>query len=93
MQKSLMEKSGLSSMIEKINSISNREDFIEFLKNLATDYTDNNDAWENKTISDYLEQISSWIEDYADSPANDIAWENVDFQILARMLYMGKIYE
>lgn len=64
MQKSLMEKSGLSSMIEKINSISNREDFIEFLKNLATDYTDNNDAW-----------------------------ENVDFQILARILYMGKIYE
>ena len=93
MQKSLMEKSGLSSMIEKINSISSKEDFIEFLQNLATDYTDNNDVWENKTISDYLEQISSWIEDYAASPANDIAWENVDFQILARMLYMGKIYE
>ena len=66
MQKSLMEKCALSSMIEKIN---------------------------NKTIPDYLEQISSWIEDYAVSLANDIAWENVDFQILARMLYMGKIYE
>ena len=80
-------------MVEKINSITCKEDFIEFLQNLATDYTDNNDAWENKTIPDYLEQISSWIEDFADSPANDIAWENVDFQILARMLYMGKIYE
>lgn len=49
--------------------------------------------WENITIPDYLEQIASWIEDYADSPANDIAWEKIDFKILAQLLDMGKIYE
>lgn len=80
-------------MIKKIDSISCKEDFIEYIQSLATDYTDNKDEWENKTIPDYLEQIASWIEDYADSPANDIAWEKIDFKILARLLYMGKIYE
>ena len=63
-------------MIEKISSISSKEEFIKYLQDLATDYTDNKDEWENKSIPDYLEQIASWIEDYADSPANDIEWEN-----------------
>lgn len=80
-------------MIEKINSISSKEDFVEYIRSLVTDFTDNNDEWENITIPDYLEQIASWIEDYAKSPANDIVWEKVDFKILARLLYMGKIYE
>lgn len=80
-------------MIEKINSISCKEDFVEYIRSLATDFTDSNDEWENITIPDYLEQIASWIEDYSDSPANDIVWEKIDFKILARLLYMGKIYE
>ncbi len=80
-------------MIEKINSISCKEDFIEYIEFLARDYTNNKDEWENKTIPDYLEQMASWIEDFAESPANDIVWEKIDFKILARLLYVGKIYE
>ena len=80
-------------MIEKISSISSKEEFIEYLQDLATDYTDNRNEWENQTIPDYLEQIASWIEDYSISPANDIEWEKIDFKILAQLLYMGKIYE
>ena len=80
-------------MIEKINSISCKEDFVEYIRSLVTDFTDNNDEWENITIPDYLEQIASWIEDYAASPANDIVWEKINFKILAQLLYMGKIYE
>ena len=80
-------------MTKMINNISCKEDFIEYIKYLASDYKNNNSEWENKTISDYLEQMAGWIEDYSESPANDIVWEKVDFQILARMLYMGKIYE
>lgn len=34
-------------MIEKISSISGKEEFIEYLQDLATDYTDNRDEWEN----------------------------------------------
>ena len=86
-------RSRVCIMIEKISSISSKEEFIEYLQDLATDYTDNRDEWENQTISDYLEQIASWIEDYSISPANDIEWEKIDFKILAQLLYMGKIYE
>lgn len=42
-------------MDEKISSISSKKEFIEYLQDLATDYTDNRDEWENQTISDYLE--------------------------------------
>ena len=80
-------------MIEKINNISCKEEFVEYIRSLVTDFTDNHDEWENITIPDYLEQIASWIEDYSDSPANDIVWEKIDFRILAQLLYMGKIYE
>lgn len=69
------------------------EDFVEYVKSLANDFTENREEWENVTIPDYLEQIASWIEDYSESPANDISWEKIDFKILAQLLYMGKIYE
>lgn len=32
-------------MIEKINNISSKEEFIEYLQDSATDYTDNRDEW------------------------------------------------
>ena len=48
-------------MIEKINSISCKEDFVEYVESLANDFTENRDEWENVTISDYLERIASWI--------------------------------
>lgn len=78
---------------EQIESISCKEDFIEFIRSLVSDYTDNNSEWENKTVPEYLEQIAAWLEDYANSPANDAAWDTIDFRPLAKMMYMGKIYE
>ena len=80
-------------MIEKINRISSKEDFIKYIRSLVADYTNNKDEWENITIPDYLEQIASWIEDYSVTPQNDIEWEKTDYRILAQLLYMGKIYE
>ena len=50
------------------------------------------DEWENKTITDYLGQMASWMDDA--SISNDIIdWDNVDYKTLAKILYMGKIYE
>ena len=80
-------------MIEKINRISSKEDFIKYIRSLVADYTNNKDEWENITIPDYLEQIASCIEDYSVTPQNDIEWEKIDYRILAQLLYMGKIYE
>ena len=82
-----------SGWVEKINKISGKEAFIQFLEDLSLDYQQHFEEWENTTISDYLRQTASWIEDDSTSPSSNIAWTEVDFQVLAKILYMGKLYE
>lgn len=78
--------------IEQIDNINNIDDFLNFLVKLALDAKEKPDEWENKTITDYLGQMASWIDDA--SISNDIIdWDNVDYKTLAKILYMGKIYE
>lgn len=81
------------TMIDQINSIFSKEDFIDFLNRLSFDYQEHYEEWANTNISDYLEQMAGWIEDYSESPVNDITWEQVDFRTFAKILYMGKLYE
>lgn len=81
------------AMIDQINSIYSKEDFIDFLNKLSFDYHEHYEEWANTTISDYLQQMASWVKDYSECPVNDIAWEQVDFRTFAKILYMGKLYE
>jgi chlorite dismutase len=80
-------------MIEQINNIQDKNDFIIFVRKLALDFNEHKEEWENISIPDFLEQMTSWIEDYSESPYNDIEWDKPDFQMFAKILYMGKIYE
>ncbi len=80
-------------MVDQINIIENKEQFLEFMHELSKDYKINEEEWENKTIPEYIEQMASWIEDFSDCPANDIQWDSMDFRTFAKILYMGKIYE
>ena len=84
---------GKTVLIEQIENIQSKNDFIQFVRKLTSDFEEHQEEWANTTISDFLERMASWIEDYSESPANDIAWEEPDFQTFAKMLYMGKIYE
>lgn len=80
-------------MFEEIEKIRNKTDFIHFLYLLSKDFEKNPQEWENHTISEFLEQMAGWVEDFSTCPANDIEWEWVDFKVLAKIIYMGKIYE
>ena len=80
-------------MIEVIEKIGNKADFIHFLNLLSKDFKKNPQEWENQTIPEFLEQMASWVEDYSTCPANKIKWERVDYKVLAQIIYMGKIYE
>lgn len=80
-------------MVEQINHITNKAQFLQFVRDLAKDNLKNPEEWENTTISAYLEQMAGWVEDYSESPMNDIEWNKIDFRTLAIILYMGKIYE
>ena len=80
---------------EYIGSISNKEDFIKFIEKLKYDNLFNYNEWENNDISSYLEGICSWVEDM------DAYYENmkikkpinIDWNFIAMLFYIGKIYE
>lgn len=79
-------------VFDEIENINNRESFLVFLENLANDYKENNEEWVNDSISDYLERIAAWIKDWGDSHGNN-EFEQLDFKELAKIFYVGKIYE
>lgn len=82
-------------MYNELNNIVTREDFLNFMEKLREDNQYNEKEWENKEIQSYLESISSWVEDMdgfyfnmgLDMPTN------IDWQFIATLFYVGKIYE
>lgn len=76
-----------------IESISDKEDFLSFIQRLIVDYRENPQKWENKSVDEYLQAMVSWIEDFSSSEFNNIDWNKIDYTTLAKLLYMGKIYE
>jgi hypothetical protein len=83
------------SIYLEIKNVKTKEDFIKFLGMLAEDKKSNIEEWENKSIEDYLESIKSWIEDMEGYYKNNNiqAPKNIDWNFIANILYVGKIYE
>lgn len=74
----------------KVNS---KEAFLSFLDALEKDYRINSREWDNTTIAEYIDAMKSWIEGFSTCEWNDIDWDSLDYTAMARILYMGKIYE
>ena len=89
----------MKNPVEQINNIANMDDFLTFVVQLAMNAKERPEEWANSTdsganttINDYLGQMASWVDDcYIHE--DDIDWENVDYKTIAKILYMGKIYE
>lgn len=74
----------------------NKSEFIQFIENLRTDFVENKEQWENKTIEDYLEAISRYTEDidgYYKNTNHDIDLEKIDWKVFADILKGSSIYE
>lgn len=83
----------MESISKRIEEISDKKAFLAFLDELKSSFRTNSEEWENRTIDEFLNAMQSWIEDFSSSEFNDIDWGKVDYSLLARILYMGKIYE
>ncbi len=83
----------MDDIAAKIEEIFCKEDFLSFLAQLAADFRASPQEWENRTVDQYLEAVQSWVEDFSTSEYNDIDWSRVEYSIMARILYMGKLYE
>lgn len=88
-----VEKQSEESVFATIEKITDKDSFVQFLNLLARDYATNQPEWENKSVIDFIKAMLSWTEDFSASPANNIDWEKVDYKTMAKILYMGKIYE
>lgn len=80
-------------MVEQIESISSKEQLVKFIYDLAEDAKEKSCEWDNTTISEYLESIARWVEDNDEQSLYPVEWNKKDLILLAKMLYMGKIYE
>jgi len=73
-----------------------KQEFILFIENFRTDFIENKEQWENKTIEDYLEAISRYTEDidgYYKNTNQDINLEKVDWKVFADILKGSSMYE
>jgi len=73
-----------------------RQTFIKFLDLLRQDYLSNSDNWENKTLPDFLEALSSYAEDiqgYYDNMKQNVNADQPNWQTFADIFKGATIYE
>lgn len=73
-----------------------KEDFIQFINNLKMDFIENKEHWENKTIEDYLDAMSRYVEDiqgYYVNTNQNINLEKIDWKAFSDILKASSIYE
>lgn len=83
----------MQDMYQYIEKVTDKETFLRFMKMLIDDFRKNPQEWEQGSIDGYLDAMMAWIDDFSKCPNNDVNWESIDYSIIARILYMGKIYE
>ncbi len=82
-------------MNEILKNTKSKEEFIEFVNVLLKDIKENHQDWEGKQVFSYLESIQSWVEDmegYYTNTKQEIP-QNINWNFIATLLYVGKIYE
>ncbi len=85
-------------MNETLNEfkVTDRQTFIKFLDLLRKDFLDNSENWENKTLPDFLEALSSYTEDiqgYYDNMKLNLNADKPEWSIFAAIFKGAKIYE
>lgn len=82
-------------MNEILKIIKSKEDFIEFINVLIKDMNEKPGEWEDKPVMSYLESIQSWVEDmdgYYQNTKQEVP-QDINWNFIATLLYVGKIYE
>lgn len=76
--------------------VTDRLSFINFVKLLQQDFLKNSESWENKTVPDFLEAVSSYaedIQDYYDNTNQNINADEPNWNTFSDILNGAKIYE
>ena len=83
----------MTEMQKKIEAITSREEFVEFIKFLISTYGAT--KWENSNLISYLDAMANWTEDMDGYYANQNIElpQNIDWKIFANILVGATVYE
>lgn len=82
-------------LMEKVNNIQTREDFISFVHLLIQDHKDNHSKWENSDLESFLGAIAAWVDDiegYYQNKGLPLPLQP-DWNVFGQILAAARIYE
>lgn len=51
------------NMKTRVDAVVSRDDFVEFVKELRCNLAEHAEEWQNRTLDDFLEALSAWVQD------------------------------
>lgn len=75
--------------------LNSKEEFVQFMSSLINDLKDNSGKWENKSLSNYLEAMQSWVQDMEGYYLNNNLPipKDINWNVFADILMAARIYE
>ncbi len=86
----------MEGLQDKIISVKSQQQLSSFIEELAKNYNDAPNLWENKDIPTFLNAMAAWVEDMdAFYKNNDLPYDesNISWKNIADMLFAATIYE
>ena len=82
-------------LVEQMEAVRTRDDFIAFVHALLHDYKTNPDGWENAKLEHYLGALARWVTDMGGyfRGIGEPVPEQPDWNLLARILFVARSYE
>jgi hypothetical protein len=75
-------------------NVNSKEEFIAFMESLQENLKKNPENWNNKTLPEYLEALTSWVDDREDYYLNKkVSIPPIDWKALADILFGATMYE
>lgn len=82
-------------LIKIIESLEDKQDFVDFVEILIIDMKENPDEWENNSLISFLEAIASWVMDMEGYYVNNNIPmpKDINWKVFANILAAARVYE
>lgn len=85
----------MKNLVDVLETVNNKSDFIDFINLLKNDFILNQADWENQNIKDFLDAMGNWVEDmegFYENQDKELP-KNIPWNVFSNILYASKIYE
>lgn len=78
---------------DKLEKVHSKKDFVDFVNHLVKDLKQNPKDWANTTLEDFLNGISSWVDDSDGLFSGENPLDDADWNLIATLFFTGSRYE